>query len=185
MKTNTIVISTCLTLLIAHPVALSNTIEAFKQPATHLARTGKVSSNRSAIASLPSALIAFSGAQRGSVAGQVLLPSGQQANTRIRVTLSGYRIPSTTVYTDNKGRFSIPGVSDGTYTLEILAESGPYETVYQEVRIIYGAHPMLVITLREKGNASKSNAGVVSASEVDQQVPEAARKEYEKGVKYS
>jgi len=69
--------------------------------------------------------------------------------------------------------------------LEILAESGPYETVYQEVRIIYGAHPMLVITLREKGNASKSNAGVVSASEVDQQVPEAARKEYEKGVQYS
>ena len=82
------------------------------------------------------------GGQRGTIAGQVVLPSGHQVNTRIRVTLSGFRIASLTVYTDNKGRFSIPGVSDGTFTLDVQAESGPYETVTQEVRVIYGAHPI-------------------------------------------
>ena len=123
--------------------------------------------------------------QRGSISGQVLLPSGQQLTFRIRVTLSGYRVPSVTTYTDNKGRFSIPGISDGTYNLEVQAESGPYATVNQEVRVIYGAHPMLVITLRERGAPAKQNAGVISAAEIDHDIPDAARKEYEKGIQYS
>ena len=97
--------------------------------------------------------------QRGTIAGQIVLPSGLQVTTRIKVTLSGFRIPSLTVYTDNKGRFAIPGVSDGTFTLEVQAESDMFETVTQEVRVIYGAHPMLVITLREKPGATrKSNS---------------------------
>jgi tetratricopeptide (TPR) repeat protein len=91
-----------------------------------------------------------------------------------------------TVYTDNKGRFTIPGVSDGTFTLEVQAESGVYETVTQEVRVIYGAHPMLVITLREKsGAARQTTTNLVSATELDQQVPDAARREYEKGAQAS
>jgi type IV pilus assembly protein PilF len=122
---------------------------------------------------------------RGSISGQVLLPSGQQPNFRIRVTLSGYRVPSVTAYTDNKGKFTISGISDGTYSLEVEAESGSYQTVYQEVRVIYGAHPMLVITLRERGSAKQQSTGVVSASELAPELPEAARKEYEKGVQYS
>jgi tetratricopeptide (TPR) repeat protein len=129
--------------------------------------------------------VAATTAQRGSVSGQVLLPSGQQLNFRIRVTLSGYRVASITAYTDNKGRFSIPGISDGTYNLEVQAESGPYATVNQEVRVIYGAHPMLVITLRERGAPNKQNAGVISAAELDHDIPDAARKEYEKGAQYS
>jgi Tfp pilus assembly protein PilF len=124
-------------------------------------------------------------AQRGTVAGQVVLPSGHQVNHRIKVTLSGYRIASNTVYTDNKGRFSISTSGDGTYTLEVESEDGMYERVTQEVRVIYGAHPMLVITLREKPSAKKSATNVVSAGELDQQVPEAARKEYEKGAQLS
>lgn len=125
-------------------------------------------------------------AQRGTVSGQVVLPSGHQVNHRIKVTLSGYRITSSSVYTDNKGRFSISTSGDGTYTVEVESEDGLYEPVTQEVRVIYGAHPMLVITLREKaGAARKSTTSVVSAGELDQQVPDAARKEYEKGVQLS
>src|SRR5262249_4387618 len=54
--------------------------------------------------------------QRGSISGQVVLPSGQQVITRIKITLTGYRISPLTTYTDTKGRFSFQGVSDGTYT---------------------------------------------------------------------
>jgi tetratricopeptide (TPR) repeat protein len=68
--------------------------------------------------------------------------------------------------------------------LEVLAESGPYETVNQEVRVIYGAHPMLVITLRDR-SAPKQSAGVISPAEIDQGIPDAARKEYDKGNQYS
>jgi tetratricopeptide (TPR) repeat protein len=124
--------------------------------------------------------------QRGTVSGQVVLPSGQQVNHRIKVTLSGYRIASNSVYTDNKGRFSIATSGDGTYTLEVESEDGMYERATQEVRVIYGAHPMLVITLRERaGAAKKPGASVVSTGELDQQIPDAARKEYEKGAQLS
>ena len=124
--------------------------------------------------------------QRGSIVGQVVLPSGQPVSNRIKVTLSGYRVPSSTTYTDNKGRFIFGGITDGTYMLEVEGDSKLYMPVTQEVRVIYGAHPGLIITLREKpGAANKSDNNVVSAGEIDQQVPDAARKEFEKGAQLS
>jgi tetratricopeptide (TPR) repeat protein len=70
--------------------------------------------------------------------------------------------------------------------LEILADPTQYEPVTQEVRLIYGAHPVLVISLNEKASASsKSKSNIVSAAELDQKVPEAASKEFEKGVQLS
>ena len=124
--------------------------------------------------------------QRGSISGQVVLPSGHEVNTRIKITLTGYRLSPVTTYTDNKGRFSFQGISDGMYTVTAEGESSLYEPVAQEVRVFYGASNPLVITLREKaGAAGKSKPGVVSAAELDQQVPDAARKEFEKGVELS
>ena len=121
--------------------------------------------------------------QRGTITGRVVLPTGPPVNNRIRVTLSGPRVTSMTAYTDNKGRFAFAGVSDGIYTLEVTADSNLYEPVTQEVRLIYGAHPGLIISLKDKaGAAARSNANVISTAEVDQNVPDAARKEFEKGA---
>src|SRR5215216_5947687 len=93
---------------------------------------------------------AASGQQRGNITGQVVLPSGQPVNNRIKITLSGYRISSSTTYTDNKGRFTFSNVSDGTYSLEVEGDSRFYDAASQEVRVIYGSHPGLIITLKEK-----------------------------------
>jgi Flp pilus assembly protein TadD len=124
--------------------------------------------------------------QRGTISGRVVLPTGPSVNNRIRVTLSGPRVTSVTAYTDNKGRFVFGNVSDGTYTLEVTADSTVYEPVTQEVRLIYGAHPGLIITLKEKAGAARtSNANIISTSEVDQNVPDAAKKEFEKGARLS
>jgi len=72
------------------------------------------------------------------------------------------------------------------YTVEVEGDSSLYEPVTQEVRVIHGAAPALLINLKEKpGTVRKSMPSVVSAAELDQQVPEAARKEYEKGVEFS
>ncbi|HJZ66566.1 MAG TPA: tetratricopeptide repeat protein, partial [Blastocatellia bacterium] len=85
-----------------------------------------------------------------------------------------------------KGRFSFQGVSDGTYTVEVEGISTLYEPVTQEVRVIYGASPPVLISLREKaGAATRSRANVVSVAESDQQVPDEARKEFEKGAELS
>ena len=68
----------------------------------------------------PIAVVArVSAAQRGSINGQVVLPSGQQVSNRIRITLSGYRVSSVVTYTDNRGRFVFQNIGDGTYTLEV------------------------------------------------------------------
>jgi Tfp pilus assembly protein PilF len=124
--------------------------------------------------------------QRGTISGKVVLPAGASVNNRIRVTLSGGRIASQTTYTDNKGLFFFSNVSDGIYTLEILGDTAFFEPVTQEVRLIYGAHPVLVVSLRAKETApTKTKTNVVSAAELDQQVPPAAAKEFEKGVQLS
>lgn len=124
--------------------------------------------------------------QRGTISGQVVLPSGQQVNTRFRITVNGYRVSSLIAYTDNRGRFVIPNISDGTYTLEVDGDRNLFEPVTQEVRVTYGSHPGLVITLREKRTAvAKPASNVISAGELDQQVPEQARKEFEKGAELS
>src|SRR5262245_38438060 len=81
---------------------------------------------------------------RGNISGQVVLPSGHQVSTRIRITLSGYRLSPSVTFTDNKGRFSFSNISDGTYSIEVTADSNRYETVTQEVRVIYGASPALL-----------------------------------------
>ena len=127
-----------------------------------------------------------SAVQRGTISGQVVLPSGLPPNNRLRITLNGYRISSLIAYTDNKGRFVIPNIGDGTYTLEVEGDPNLYEAVSQEVRLIYGAHAGLVITLREKKQpAIRSTSNVVSTGEFEQQVPDEARKEFEKGAEFS
>ena len=133
---------------------------------------------------LPVALAAQG--QRGTITGRLVLPSGPPVNNRIRVTLSGPRVTSMTTFTDNKGRFSFGNLSDGTYVLEVMADSNTFEQVTQEVRLIYGAHPGLIIALKEKnGAAAQSKTSVVSTTELDSNVPEAARKEFEKGAHLS
>lgn len=123
--------------------------------------------------------------QRGSISGQVVLPSGHQVSSRIRITLSGYRLSPSTTFTDNKGRFSFSNISDGTYSVEVAPDSNLYEPVTQEVRVIYGASPALLINLKAKAEAVRSGASVISVTEMDQQVPDEARKEFEKGAELS
>ena len=151
---------------------------------TTMTRTG--SSNKGQALCHAFVAVRYPAQQRGSITGQVVLPSGHQVSNRIRITLIGFRTSPLTAFTDNKGRFIFPSVNDGMYTVEVEGDSSLYEPVTQEVRVIHGAAPALLINLKEKpGTVRKSMPSVVSAAELDQQVPEAARKEYEKGVEFS
>jgi tetratricopeptide (TPR) repeat protein len=122
---------------------------------------------------------------RGSIVGRVVLPSGEAVSSRVRVTLSSIRDPeNSSIYTDMNGGFGFGNLAEGTYTLEVIGDAKLYEPVVQEVRLIRAMQMRLIINLKEKASApDKGSAYVVSVGEVDPNVPQAAKKEYEKGTK--
>jgi tetratricopeptide (TPR) repeat protein len=88
------------------------------------------------------------------------------------------------LYTDNNGGFGFTGLSEGVYTLEVSGDVRLYDSVVQEVRLIRGTHVRLNINLKERaGNHPRSPGNVVSLAELQQKVPDAARKEFEAGTR--
>lgn len=121
----------------------------------------------------------------GSIAGRVVLPSGQPVGNRVRITLSTIRDPEMTIYTDNNGGFGFANLGEATYTLEVAADPKLYDLVTQEVRLLRGTQVRLVINLKDRSSAPARSAGtVVSAAEVDPNVPAAAKKEYDRATKF-
>ena len=128
--------------------------------------------------------VSSTGSGSGSITGRVVLPSGDPVNGRLRIILSTIENPGMLSYTDNNGGFGFRNLREGNYTLEVLADREVYEPISEQVRVNRGMQVVLLINLREKLTAAKKNIGaVVSAAEADPNVPEAARKEYEKGIR--
>lgn len=123
------------------------------------------------------------GGGRGGIVGRVVLPSGQPVGERCRVSLSSILETDRTVYTDNNGGFGFGSLPEATYTLEVAGDPKLYEVVLQEVRLLRGMQVRLVINLKERKSSASNSEPVISAAEVDPNVPNAARKEYEKGTR--
>ncbi len=121
----------------------------------------------------------------GSITGRVVLPSGQPVNERVRITLSSLTDPGMVLYTDNQGEFGFQGLREGNYTIEVSADKKLYDLTTQEVRLIRGTHIRLMLPLKERGESEEKKAAgeVVSVEELSQNVPAAAKKEFENGVK--
>jgi Flp pilus assembly protein TadD len=121
-------------------------------------------------------------AEAGIISGRVTYPSGEPVSTRIKITLSAIGKPAVTSYTDGKGEFSFRSLKEGTYTIEVEGDSSRYHPVKEEVRLVKPGRAFLSISLREKSNTrdTKEAVGVVEA---EQQVPQEARKEFEKAAR--
>ena len=117
---------------------------------------------------------------RHSIAGTVLLPSGDQANSRIVIRLVGAgRSVSTT--TDEVGRFLITELHEGGYTIHV-EPSQRFER--QTENITVDANPLgggqtytIQIRLREK-RSTETKAAVVDAEMTE--IPKRAIEFYEK-----
>ena len=119
----------------------------------------------------------------GSIAGRVVLPSGQPLTGRIKITLSTLSDPGVTLYTDTNGNFSFGNLRPGTYYVEAVSESDNYDPASEQVRLQRGMRLNLVIPLREKVPvAGKKPGAVVSVAELDPNVPSAAKKEYDRAT---
>lgn len=119
------------------------------------------------------------------IEGRILAPSGQSANFNIKVILSDLNRPLSTLYTNKHAEFRFPNLSEGTYYVQAVADEKTYEPVTQKLWLGRSQIYQLTITLRKKEEvvSRKTGSQVVSASEFDQSIPAAARKEYNQAVK--
>lgn len=121
----------------------------------------------------------------GLITGRITLPSGFSVSSNIRVMLSKTEAQLMTIYSNKTGEFTFSNLRAGLYFVHILADDKLYEPVVKEVRITPGGQAFLVIPLNEKiaPTAKTKPGGVVSVSEAENQIPLAARKEYDKAAK--
>jgi len=119
------------------------------------------------------------------IRGRVTLPSGFAAEGYARITLKTAQSILSTIYTNNSGEFQIRNLSEGIYFVEAEMPHSNFEPVTRRVELGRGLMVDLILELREKKDPSLNRVGkVVSAAELRQTVPAAAKKEYELGLKF-
>ena len=123
--------------------------------------------------------------QTAEIRGQVTLPSGFAAKRYVKITLRNTQSVLSTIYTNRYGEFQIRNLAEGTYYVQAEVQDGSFDPVVHHVALGRGLVARLTMELREKKEptAVRAGAGVVSAAELQQAVPPAARKEYEQGAK--
>lgn len=100
------------------------------------------------------------------------------------MTLKVLRGDQAMVYTDQQGRFEFPNLAPGQYTLEVEADRNPkFEVVTERITVQRNSPTFVTIYLKEKQSERRSVSGkTVSVAMLDQKVPAAARKEFEKAT---
>jgi len=120
------------------------------------------------------------------IRGRVTLPSGFGMEGYARITLRNDQSTLLTIYTNNTGEFQIRNLSEGTYYVQAEISNSQFDPVVQKVGLGRGLTVDLNLELREKKDPTVSArlSKVVSAAELRQVVPAAAKKQYELGVKF-
>ena len=122
------------------------------------------------------------------IQGRVTLPSGFAAKRYVRITLSNAHSVLATVYTNNSGEFQLRNLAEGIYYVQAEVQDGSYEpAAVKRVELGRGLMAQVTLELREKTTPAavsmRAGARVVSAAELQQDVPGAAKKEYGLGLK--
>lgn len=119
------------------------------------------------------------------IRGRVTLPSGFNAEGYARITLRNQQSILSTIYTNNSGEFQLRNLSEGTYFVQAEVSQGNFEPVMKKVELGRGLMVDLTLELRErKGLSTSTRSKVVSAAELRQAIPSAAKKQYERGLKF-
>ena len=119
------------------------------------------------------------------IQGRVTLPSGFAAERYFRITLKNTQVTLSTFFTNKSGEFQIRNLSEGIYYVQVDSEDASFEPVVRKVELGRGLMVELTLELHEKKspNGISFSARVVSAAELRQSVPAAAKKEYDLGLK--
>jgi len=122
------------------------------------------------------------------IQGRVTLPSGFAAKRYVRITLRNAHSVVANIYTNNSGEFQLRNLGEGVYYVQAEVQDDSYEpTAVRRVELGRGLMVQVTLELREKSASAvalaRTGARVVSAAELQQDVPGAARKEYGLGLK--
>src|ERR1051325_7364078 len=120
------------------------------------------------------------------IRGKVTLPSGFAMEGYARITLRTDQSILSTLYTNNSGEFQIRNLSQGIYFVEAEIKNSNFETAVRRVELGRGLMVDVNLELREKKDPAALNRSgkVVSAAELQQTIPSAAKKQYDLGLKF-
>jgi tetratricopeptide (TPR) repeat protein len=119
------------------------------------------------------------------IRGRVTLPSGFTLEGYARITLRTDQSILSTIYTNSSGEFQLRNLSQGIYFVEAEIQKSNFETAVRRVELGRGLMVTVNLELREKRDPSTNRSGkVVSAAELRQAIPSAAKKQYELGLKF-
>ncbi|HWP45147.1 MAG TPA: tetratricopeptide repeat protein [Blastocatellia bacterium] len=120
-----------------------------------------------------------------SITGRVMLPSGQGSGGNLKVVLTTIEAPLMTLYTNKDGEFVFRNLQAGTYFVKVYADEKLFEPLSEQVWLNPGAPVYVTLYLKEKkGPAVKESRGnVVNVAEIDSDIPDPAKKEYERARK--
>jgi Tfp pilus assembly protein PilF len=123
------------------------------------------------------------------IEGRVVLPSGLAVDRNIKITVRNSQSLLNTLYTNKHGEFQISNLSQGVYYLQAevngAKDTDTYESPVAKVLLGRGIVYELTLELREKADRQSMmmHGRVVSAAELRQSVPAAAKKEYNLALK--
>jgi len=127
-----------------------------------------------------SAALALGG--QASIRGAVVLPDGSPVSEAVKVTLKVLRGDQSVVYTDQQGKFELRNLTSGQYTLEVEADRNPrYDIVTERITVQRNTPTFVTIYLKEKQSERRAASDkTVSVAMLNQKVPSAAKREFEK-----
>ena len=120
------------------------------------------------------------------IEGRITLPSGFSADRNVRIILKNNWSTLSTLYTNKHGEFQINNLSEGVYFVHAEVDDGSFDPAVQRIELGRGIVWELTLQLREKQLPPLMmtvGTRVVSAAELRQEVPPAAKKEYAAGLK--
>lgn len=113
------------------------------------------------------------------------MAGGAFVSESVKLTLLTLRETISVIYTDSQGQFEFPSLAPGDYKLEIEGNRQRFEPSTESVQVYRGTPSVVTPTLKEKASSVKAagSAGTASVTELAQNIPAGARKEFDKGSK--
>ena len=124
----------------------------------------------------------------GTIRGTVLMPDGAPVSEAVKVTLKAIRGDVSMVYTDLQGRFEFGNITPAQYTIEVDADrERRFEITRESVQVNRGSGPtMVTLYLKEKPGEARAGAQkTISVGMLDQKVPSAAKREFQKASHFA
>jgi len=120
------------------------------------------------------------------IEGRVTLPSGFAAERNVRITLKNSASILSTLFSNKHGEFRFENLSQGVYYVQAEIVGSPFDPVVERVTLARGVTSELTLQFRESDSIQSlvRNSRVISAAELRQSVPPAAKKEYVQGMKF-